>query len=95
MAHGFPVKSSMVIYPGVRDDMFDYSRSGFPLQFVIACLHESGLRLGSASNPEARLRRSYYGFQGPSYFGAGCNKVTFNGHLFSCTYCRHSFSERL
>ena len=41
VAHGFPVKSSMVIYPGVRDDMFDYQDQGFPLQFVIACLYMS------------------------------------------------------
>ena len=52
VAHGFPVKSSMVIYPGVRDDMFDYSRSGLsPSIRHCLSLHESGLRLGSASNP--------------------------------------------
>ncbi|WP_166015877.1 MULTISPECIES: glycosyltransferase family 4 protein [unclassified Synechococcus] len=50
--HGFPVNQSLVIYPGVRDDLFVYSRSGLsPSIRHCYSLHSSGSPVGSPANP--------------------------------------------
>lgn len=49
---GIPLKSPLIIYPGVRDDKFFYSTSGLSSSIRHSLtLHESGFPLGSRSNP--------------------------------------------
>ena len=57
--NGFKIDSTPVIYPGVREDLFGYAKSGLSpsIRYALA-LHDIGFSLGSSSNP---LKLGYAG----------------------------------